>query len=437
MIEINVWRHSIAPRKGSQKGLIIAGVSRANVGHANMVLTIKETDADIDRLKTKFSHLQPQELSIPVAEKNELSTFLEKVPQWIEVEKDLYPQINFEKGKFVVNEYNVKKVKGLEFVHSYWPTNTFNFKALFSRGVKPFFQTMEEDMDCESHIITYKDMSLKKPQINHLACSEQYDQKIEELKQKSSKLIRQTNDLQVQRALEAGEVNELTVQLDNLVKQLESEQQKYDLAEIELKNLNENPNNDATLKFIDDILITSNQSIISFHQKNISVLQEQIKNISHKLNLQNDYVEAIVDTIKANKEYMKKLNGMIDELMIEKKKLTETVGKHPDFTVTLPLKHPRDQFYLDHEAILKEMEAQRKNSKYHIFGTNCASSVKKCILAGISPSLKKAFINDGVPSSFFKNSFESPIGLLKWANKLNHYLTEINLKNTPSCSKVR
>ncbi|HGO6725200.1 TPA: hypothetical protein ACK8S1_003211, partial [Legionella pneumophila] len=112
------------------------------------------------------------------------------------------------------------------------------------------------------------------------------------------------------------------------------------------------------------------------------------------------------------------------EQFIKSRDFTE--GRHPDYSVTLPTVGNGLTYYVDEVKILKAMQEERKQN-YSIVFYNCASSAKRCLLAGIDDNLRAKLKETGLDSKFFEISkIETCQSLRNWARTLESKLAELN-----------
>lgn len=112
------------------------------------------------------------------------------------------------------------------------------------------------------------------------------------------------------------------------------------------------------------------------------------------------------------------------EQFIKSRDFTE--GRHPDYSVTLPTAESGLTYYVDEVKILKAMQEER-GQNYSIVFNNCATSAKRCLLAGIDEKLRAKLKETGLDSKFFEISkVETCQSLRNWARTLDSKLTELN-----------
>ncbi|CAM2753511.1 Uncharacterised protein [Legionella steigerwaltii] len=163
------------------------------------------------------------------------------------------------------------------------------------------------------------------------------------------------------------------------------------------------------------------------------VLQSQITDKMNKLRdiekeeLRIHELLTRYENIKKEVEELNKERNDI-ELEIENREVTE--GLSPDYAVSLPTGESGQPYFIDEMEVLEKMEKiiHDPKYKYDLFGQNCARAVKECVKAGLSPATRKAIENLPDFSKHFFDSkfFETPVSVMKWIFKLNHYLDELN-----------
>lgn len=131
-----------------------------------------------------------------------------------------------------------------------------------------------------------------------------------------------------------------------------------------------------------------------------------------------NYTNKKIETIKKN----------IELASFEIMERSETKGKRPDLIINLPSQYQENNFYLDEKKILKEIERQHSGEAcFTILSHNCSVNVKKCLLSGVSPTLKQKMMQMGIDENFFKlQKIETPLKVAKWANTLSEYLSYLN-----------
>ncbi|WP_131793641.1 hypothetical protein [Legionella brunensis] len=167
------------------------------------------------------------------------------------------------------------------------------------------------------------------------------------------------------------------------------------------------------------------RELLSLHQQ-IKDAMDKIKCIEHE--------ELHIKTLQAQFEAVKTELGALlkerDDVELELDNTEITEGLNPDFTVSLPTSESGLPFVLNEIPILKKMEAimHDPNFQYDVFDKNCARVVKESIRAGISPATLKAIENlsDFSKGFFDSKFFTTPVGVMEWVLKLNHYLYELN-----------
>lgn len=108
-----------------------------------------------------------------------------------------------------------------------------------------------------------------------------------------------------------------------------------------------------------------------------------------------------------------------------------TEGRHPDHIIKLPVTRDGWEYHLDEIKVLEAMEQERSNNYSFIFN-NCATSVKRCILSGISEPLREHLMETGLKASFFQlKKIEPCKGLRDWTRVLESRLIQLNFPPLP------
>ncbi|WP_026069315.1 hypothetical protein [Legionella tunisiensis] len=106
------------------------------------------------------------------------------------------------------------------------------------------------------------------------------------------------------------------------------------------------------------------------------IIQDRDISIVHQM--QTTYKEQ-VDYLQRKKYYLQEL--------------CKTKGRHPDSCFRLPTSESGLMFYIDEEAVFVAMQKEA-NQKYSFIANNCSTSAKRCLLAGITPTLRKLLIEE-------------------------------------------
>lgn len=491
-LEINVWDFT-GPGSGNVGYATSVILPDANVGHINVLLTIDETEANIDELQSKHRKLNPQKFTTSVPEKvdkqfveemNKLSDTLDNVANPGKTE------VNSKSNESNISDYSKKNISALEFVNSFWPSETPTFgqmkKGLYDMksGVEPAFATMQHDRERESDDILINDQPATPKIVHPIGIGIQGE--IEALEKRELEVGKKDMALKNERAIKYGEPEFVSLQekKETLSKELAKVQKEIaacneviekNEASVEfynmdrtlqknIKNLSNNKgpvsttNSEETFSFVynqarESQLNKARNSIDSL-QKQAAEIQKQYDEVQNKILIKQGPIDKLTVEINENKTELTSVRNKINDLKVDLANVGESVGKNPDRTIMVT--NEKGENFFDMNAILKEMELQRekmanntkqdkkglksffknplkgskKNTeehkeKYSLLGNNCATTAKRCILAGITKEFKNALIKQGVEEKFFKiGSLETPGDVCKWFNKLNEHVAQ-------------
>lgn len=392
-LEINTWKHTVLSSK-RRVGVAASAIASENIGHIDVVLRTNETETDLHQLAVKRRSLNPQYISTFIREKNTDKEFIAENLQWLPVEH-------------VVSDYRAKKVAALEFVHSFWPETRPSYlrtaKGFFhiGKGTKPDFLDVQSDMIEESkQVMINKRMT--NPRIEHSSTrTETIQAELETLQNRKQEISDENNQLKI---------NRITMSVE-----IEALQKKQDEVSLQLESLKNQISSSSSEEEIEDILIKATE------------LNRQYEDLDDGLIVKKSNLVALQEKIISNSSEIDSLGKQITRLENDLTRASVTRGKNPDYSITIST--DKNENFLDMDAILAEMENQRKNARYYLLSTNCAVSAKKCILAGITDNFKEKLYEAGVSDSFFKIGFiETPISVTKWANKLQDYMMKFRFE---------
>lgn len=463
MITVNIWlsttklfNHRITH---SYFGPLLASQeNNEHIGHANLQLEITDNSPHFAYSQTVLEPLRGKPtlktIGVPVAKKKENHASLE-------------PQL----------------VRCNSFTLSFWPDERpklikeaaqLFFKMTNSKprvkGIKPEFKTHQEDMLLEetaSKPITMTHPSLQYNRDNPLHRRQQaLKQELGELNELHNTLTLYTanlkaNGLKQEKLLQQKKT--LTSQHMQAMQPLQEDLQKNkERQKITQKQLSRKK---TVLRYLDTLEQRDEQSNKQFltltremnkltrrqeqlQQKEKKLLQSEkdmnlaythnVEELQEQLSRQQQegvaFKKQIDDTTLLlngrDESYLKALRAEYIDLRLREntfinEKSETTVGRHPDLTLYLPVADSKT-IGLDEKKILKALE-EENGQTYSFFTNNCASSVKRCLLAGIDKTLQRQLEDAGLAPDFFQvKKIETCQSLKRWTKTLEHHLIELN-----------
>ncbi|HAU1151458.1 TPA: hypothetical protein JBI12_05860 [Legionella pneumophila] len=457
MIEVNIWLSTAFLFKKRIKhkffGPLLASEDKGeNVGHVNFTIEIDE------RTKNSFDFIEQYGPELGA------KRTLRAVPT-----QAITPSPPNIKSSHLIPTM----VKSDVVSHSFWPEGRpTKSETIKGKGVKPKFKTHEDDMIAED-AVTAMTITHRKSALDE----------IDKEKKKNLDLRVEISDLEVnleQRILFVDDLKKLQLEKDELIKQqkqLNNSHQtqlkdlKGQLAKLELHlnktngqitatertitylNKLENPDPNTKTQLIEltekliklkkelETTINSQHEISALISKSELTYHEDMQQVEKKL----QQVElAMNHRVEDLKKLDIKINGRderdLKELQEEARRRKEytsrkeqfiksrdfTEGRHPDYSVTLPTVESGFAYYVDEVKVLKAMQEERSQNYSFLFN-NCASSAKRCLLAGINEELRGKLKETGLDNKFFEISkVETCKSLRDWARTLDSKLTELN-----------
>ncbi|KTD44691.1 hypothetical protein [Legionella quateirensis] len=466
MIDVNIWLSTtVLFKKRITNGifgpLFASESSGENVGHANLTLDVNESSEHYHYVEAHFGTLNPKKtLSI--------------IPT---------PVIAKENWSHVAP----KTVKSYQFTHSKWPKTIPSFGSIFIKdtkrsmhlgsgtiGIEADFNTHDNDMMREdegktSHVVKHKKpsndfiQSEKRKNLDLLTNLSTLEVNFENLTKWQNKL----EQLQIDRARLTGLLEHNTTSHKNEINALKSNIQKNSssLEQISKKlialgrtysylNIVQNRDTDTQKQFL--TIKAQIQSLQQEREHLVHENQEFLRTIDELELIFADQINKINDDIKSNERTIHYYTGRIEKVQQETNGRTledlnlmraesrnrvdytsrkeqflltheKTEGRHPDHIIKLPVQSDGWDYYVDEIKILEAMQKERQSSTYSFIFNNCATSVKRCILAGIDKTLRDHLIDAGLKQSFFKlNTIETCKGLRTWARTLEASLIRLN-----------
>lgn len=470
MIDVNIWNTSATlfkkPVKHGIFGPLFASESKGEkVGHANLIVEIDERSKNYAFIEGAFNDLLPKKT-------------LNVVPTPV-VAKDNWSHLA------------PKTVKSNQFTHSFWPKDRPSTTSVFLKdtiralhlgsgkmGYTAEFNSHDEDMRLEDssenlRIIKHKKSSAeliqqeKAENINFCCELDALDNNLEKLEQSQAKLLSlgsQSIELKKQQEQMIQDHQNQSAQLGSFLisnaarsMQINLKINAMERTQYYLSNIH---NPDAlTKKQFQSIT----QQIINFKveqqelvdaKDNFTRLIQDLKlNHTKDLEKSNDAIkqteadteQCLAEIKQLEADVKGRTRNDLNDLRLEWRRRVEytsrkeqflinrdiTEGKHPDHVIKLPHRIDGISYYLDEIKILEAMEKERQTN-YSFIYHNCASSAKRCLLAGISEPLRKKLMETGLKESFFRvNTVETCNGLKNWAKTLEHKLNELNFPTQP------
>ncbi|HAT1974670.1 TPA: hypothetical protein OO122_001212 [Legionella pneumophila] len=457
MIEVNIWLSTAFLFKKRIKhkffGPLLASEDKGeNVGHVNFTIEIDE------RTKNSFD-------------------FIEQHGPALGAKKTLRAVPTQATGPSITNielsHLKPTMVKSDVVSHSFWPEERpSKSETIKGKGVKPKFKNHEDDMIAEDSL-TAMDIAHRKSAL----------EEIDKEKKKNLDLLVEISDLEVnmeQRLLFMDDLKKLHLEKEGLSKQQKQLTSSYQtqlkdlkgqLAKLELHlnktngqitatertlgylNKLEHPDpktraqsieltekliklkkeRETTISSQHEISELMSKSELTYHEgmqkieKNLQQVElaikhreENLRQLDIKINGrdENDLKE-LQEEARHRKEYTSRKEQFV-------KSRDFTKGRHPDYSVTLPTAESGFTYYVDEVKILKAMQEERSQNYSFLFN-NCASSAKRCLLAGIDEKLRAKLKEAGLDSKFFEiGKVETCKSLRDWARTLESKLTELN-----------
>ncbi|HBD9373794.1 TPA: hypothetical protein KLD42_000645 [Legionella pneumophila] len=457
MIEVNIWLSTAFLFKKRIKhkffGPLLASEDKGeNVGHVNFTIEIDE------RTKNSFDFIEQHGPELGA----------KKTLRAVPTQATIPSPPNIESSHL-----KPTMVKSDVVSHSFWPEGRpTKSETIKGKGVKPKFKTHEDDMIAEDSV-TAMDITHRKSALDE----------IDKEKKKNLDLLVEISDLEVnmeQRILFMDDLKKLHLEKDELIKQqkqltisheTQNKELNKQLAKIELdldkingqitatertlnylnKLQNPDPKTRTQLLDLNDKLVKLKKELetTTSYRHEISELMSKSELIYHegmqKIEKNLQQVELAINHREENLRQLEiKINGRdendLKELQEEARHRKEytsrkeqfvksrdfTKGRHPDYSVNLPTAESGFAYYVDEVKVLKAMQEERSQNYSFLFN-NCASSAKRCLLAGIDEKLRAKLIETGLDSKFFEISkIETCKSLRDWARTLDSKLTELN-----------
>lgn len=324
-------------------------------------------------------------------------------------------------GKKSVTLFNrSEEIYGVRFEHSLWPKRTPEIaeikKTVFnsSKGIQPLFNTHAKDMLAEEDEIIHQTFHIKKMAENNNTKPSPVNKAKNRAQLKDhEKQVHLVKQMFFQPPKQAQTKNKYRIKLSdmenevNLVKSLSAHEKT--LNELELQIIQEREKHFSMLK-----AITHKQ------------IQLEEKNLSDEKRMQ------ITKQIEVDKKLLSTTEARITKLQAKKGKIKntyETNGRDPDFSIAVPTSnanHHYDEFYLDENAILEAMSSERRSVRYNFIRNNCATTIKRCLLAG-TKHFQAKMIKGGVSKDFFSMDFiETPMKVAQWLMDLQTRMEKFN-----------
>ncbi|HAT2080851.1 TPA: hypothetical protein I8002_000509 [Legionella pneumophila] len=457
MIEVNIWLSTASLFKQRVKhkffGPLLASHEKGeNVGHVNFNIEIDE------RVKDSFDFIEQHASELKV----------KKTLRAVPIQATGTSRTDIESSHL-----KPTMVKSDVVSHSFWPENRpTKSETIIGKRVKPEFNTHEDDMIAEDSLapmsITHRKSAVeeidKEKKINLDLLVEISD--LEVNMEQRLQFMDDINKLHLEKEELSKQQKQLTSSLQTQLKDLKGQLAKMGLdlnkknaqitaTERTLAYLNklENPDPKSKAQSIELnenlIKLKKEREIILNSQNEISTLMSKSEHDYHEgMQKIEKNLQQVGLAIKHREENLRqldiKINGRdendlkeLQEEAYRRKEFTSrkeqfiksrdfTKGRHPDYSVTLPTVESGLAYYVDEVKILKAMQEERMQN-YSIVFYNCASSAKRCLLAGIDENLRAKLKEIGLDSKFFEISkIETCQSLRNWARKLESKLAELN-----------
>ncbi|HIG0327158.1 TPA: hypothetical protein ACX87D_001027 [Legionella pneumophila] len=459
MIEVNIWMSTALLFKKRIKhkffGPLLASEDKGeNVGHVNFTIEIDE------RTKTKNS--------FDFIEQHGSELRAKKTLRVVPTKATTTSPPNIESSHLIPTIVRSDIVS-----HSFWPdARPTKSETIKGKAVKPKFKTHEDDMIAEDSVtamtITHRKSALdeisreKMEDLDFLVEISDLEVNLEQrilfmddlkkLQLEKDELIKQqkqlTNSYQTQLKDLKGQLAKLEVHLNKTNGQITATERtinylnklknpdpktKTQLIELTEKLIKLKKEFETTINSQHEISALISKSELTYHEdlqqveKKLQQIElamnhriEDLKKLDIKINGrdENDLKE-LQEEARRRKEYTSR-----KEQFIKSRDFTE--GRHPDYSVTLPTAESGFTYYVDEVKVLKAMQEERSQNYSFLFN-NCASSAKRCLLAGIDEKLRAKLKETGLDSKFFEISkVETCKSLRDWARTLDSKLTELN-----------
>lgn len=470
MIDVNIWLSTtVLFRKRITHGIfgpLCASESAGeNVGHANLTMDINESSVNYQYIEAHFGKLNP---------KKTLSIIPAPVPS----------QINW-------SHLAPQTVKSYQFTHSMWPQGRASATSIFKRDTKRAFHIgkgrpgiaaqfnthdndmIREDIDANFHVVTHKKSSNELIQVEKQANLEflsalstlevnfenvaKWENKLNQLQLEHSELMDRAGE---NTSAYKNEIHDYQMRVHSNSLNLEQITRRLIALERTSTYLSKIQNMDPVTK---NQFVAIQKQILSLKEEQDHLIQEsnQIQRIIDEIELRgsirateiiqelnnnklamNYYVEALATARKGingatvfdlelmKEESRKRIDytSRKEQFLLTKEK---TEGRHPDHIIKLPVTRDGWEYHLDEIKVLEAMERERSNNYSFIFN-NCATSVKRCILAGISQPLREHLMETGLKTSFFQlKKIETCKGLRDWTRILESRLVQLNFPPLP------
>ncbi|QRN03085.1 hypothetical protein GH742_03970 [Legionella sp. MW5194] len=463
MITVNIWLSTTQLFKkrvthGYFGPLLASEDNNEHIGHVNLLLDITENSTHFAYSQTALEPLKGKAtlktIAVPVDEKKE--GHASHKPQWVRC------------NSFTLSFWPEDRPKLLkEAAHLFFKLTDSKPRV---KGIKPEFKTHAEDMLLE-------ETATQPVTIKHTSLQYRKDNAISLQQQKLKGELAEFAELHATFTLSKVKLEENQAQQKNLLQQKETldlgHTQKMQQLQYELqKNRKTQQKTQTQLnrkktvhRYLSRLEQRDDQSNAQFLAltKEINKLTKQQQRLVHK-------EEGLLRTQKKQEKHYHRDNQRLDEQLLQRRqeeqawkdqldgatlrlngrdeeeikilraqyidlRLREntfvtadsnvTVGRHPDMTLYLPAADSVT-IGLDEKKIMQAM-AEEKDQKYSFIVNNCASSVKRCLLAGIDEELKKQLQDQGLEPDFFRvKKIETCQSLKKWTKKLEHHLIMLN-----------
>lgn len=474
MITVNIWLSTtqlFSKRiTHSYFGPLLASQdNNEHIGHANLQLEITENSAHFAYSQTVLEPLKGQAtlktIAVPVDDKKE--GHASHKPQWVRC------------NSFILSFWPEERPKLLkEAAHLFFKLTDSKPRI---KGIKPEFKTHTEDMLLEE--TAAQPVTIKHPTLHY-----RKDNAISLLQQKLKRELTEFADLHAMLPLSQLKLEENREQQKKLLQQKqtldlnhtqEMQQLQYELQKnrkTQQKTQTQLTRKKTVHRYLYNLEQRDDQSMAQFLalNKEINKLTKQQQRLVHKEEgllrtqkklekhyrcdsqnldkqllqrqqeeneLKKQLDDAVLRLNGRNENDIKILRAQYIDLSLRENQFIRaesqvTTGRHPDMTLYLPAADSVT-IGLDEKKIMQAMK-EEKDQTYSFIVNNCASSVKRCLLAGIDDALKKQLQEQGLEPDFFRvKKIETCQSLKKWTKTLERHLIELNaathrFDNTPA-----
>ncbi|MDX1837566.1 hypothetical protein DIZ81_06465 [Legionella taurinensis] len=463
MITVNIWLSTtqLFNKRITHRyfgPLLASQDNNEHIGHVNIQLEITENSMHFAYSQTALEPLKGKAtlktIAVPVDEKKE--SHASHKPQWVRC------------NSFTLSFWPEDRPKLLkEAAHLFFKLTDSKPRV---KGVKPEFKTHAEDMLLEETApqpVTIKHPTLHYRKDNAISLQLQKLKreliefadlhamlplsqfKLEENREQQKKLLQQKQaldlshtqkmqqlqyELQKNRKAQQKTQTQLTRKktVHRYLSRLEQRDDQSNAQFLALtKEINKLTKQQQRLVHEEEGLLRTQKKLEKhYHRDNQSLDEQLVQRQQEEQEWRGQLDGATLRLNGRDEEEMKILRAQYIDLSLRENAFLAaesqvTTGRHPDMTLYLPAADSVT-IGLDEKKIMQAM-AEEKDQTYSFIVNNCASSVKRCLLAGIDNALKKQLQDQGLEPDFFKvKKIETCQSLKKWTKTLEHHLIMLN-----------